>query len=206
MPRNCQFASTTNGNAQCEHCKRLIRVPDGMQPSDVVAVCGSSPRTSACKYFGEPTGRLHLISLGSKVEKNREHVCNHTEIDKCVQYNSADTEVSECAWCDLYEPVQRQVECPDKGGQFPSLAEQLKNYATATARWVASGTPVRSEEEILVILNICESCDLYDKAQQRCTKCGCNANNGRSALWNKLAMATERCPLGKWGDEGQTAK
>lgn len=31
-----------------------------------------------------------------------------------------------------------------------------------------------------------------------CAQCGCECNDKKGGLQNKLAMATEKCPKGKW--------
>src|SRR5690606_8174647 len=71
-------------------------------------------------------------------------------------------------------------------------------YTKAVARWIAKGRPTRSEAQIAELLQICTSCPSYDAESHKCTECGCNLSNSVSPLTNKLAMATEDCPLGKW--------
>ena len=71
------------------------------------------------------------------------------------------------------------------------------NYSKAMARWVSAGFPMCTQEQIESRLAICQGCLLL--VNDICTheKCGCNCSDKNHAL-NKLAIATERCPEGKW--------
>jgi len=74
------------------------------------------------------------------------------------------------------------------------------HYVSAVARWIAAGRPTRSQERINEILTtICEPCEKFKDGA--CDLCGCRINRSPAALKNKLAMATEACPLGKWQAE-----
>lgn len=86
-----------------------------------------------------------------------------------------------------------------QNGEAPSFLKQAKNYMGATTNWVSSGMPERSDEECLNILNnFCIKCEHYDKAKGRCNICGCKLNTSPVAFANKIRMATEHCPKGKW--------
>lgn len=66
----------------------------------------------------------------------------------------------------------------------------------AVARWVAAGSPGRSQQEIDEVLTICRACDKFtDEGRPRCKLCGCSVNNKPDGLRNKIAMATESCPM-----------
>jgi len=70
-------------------------------------------------------------------------------------------------------------------------------YTRALSRWIKAGRPVRSEEEIERIYEMCcKPCEAYDGG--KCRYCGCYVNLLMSATQNKIAMATEECPLEKW--------
>jgi hypothetical protein len=77
----------------------------------------------------------------------------------------------------------------------PSLLIRGWNFATAMARWAGAGMPRRSQLEIEERLAVCQSCEFL--RNQHCVKCGC-ACVEKNRLMNKLALATEKCPLGKW--------
>jgi hypothetical protein len=79
--------------------------------------------------------------------------------------------------------------------KLPPLLIRGWNFSQALARWALAGMPRRSQPEIDERLAICQTCE-YLK-HQHCQKCGC-ACVETNRLMNKLALATERCPLGKW--------
>jgi hypothetical protein len=77
----------------------------------------------------------------------------------------------------------------------PSLATKIWNFSSAMVRWGASGFPVRSQQEIEKLLSICQSCEFF--VENHCSQCGC-ACNEQNQVMNKLVIATEKCPQGKW--------
>ena len=71
-------------------------------------------------------------------------------------------------------------------------------YTRALSRWIKEGRPVREEGEIKRIFEThCKPCEDYDGTV--CHHCGCRVNLTKAAMLNKIAMATEECPMGKWG-------
>lgn len=87
----------------------------------------------------------------------------------------------------------------------------VRVYVTATMRWEAAGRPVRTDEQVDAILaDHCATCPYF--ADARCTHplCGCQIRSSAgerqqllswlipAAMLNKLRMATERCPDGRW--------
>jgi len=76
--------------------------------------------------------------------------------------------------------------------------EEVGHYAAALVRWAAAGFPVRSQAEVEQILHDhCNaSCEAF--ADGRCSECGCRVNASRLAVANKIKMATEKCPKGRW--------
>lgn len=89
------------------------------------------------------------------------------------------------------EPVTEKQPEP----QMPSLLEMGKNLvktAADVAKGAVTGQGLNlTEEEKNARLSICESCEFYNAAQSRCTKCGCYM-----AVKTYLKAAT--CPVGKW--------
>lgn len=79
------------------------------------------------------------------------------------------------------------------------FGEKVKNYYGAIRRWMANGRPTRSEEEIEQLFEEhCKGCERYDSVKHACKNCGCTVSTDSSPLANKLAMASEHCPLGRF--------
>lgn len=77
--------------------------------------------------------------------------------------------------------------------------DKVQNYFGAVRQWVAMGMPTRTPEEIEHLFNThCKGCERYDIMNHACKTCGCNVSEDDSPLTNKLAMATEKCPLGRF--------
>ena len=75
-------------------------------------------------------------------------------------------------------------------------------YTRALSRWIKAGRPVREEEEIKRIFETyCKPCEEYEVKSSSCRDCGCRVNFMKAAMLNKIAMATEECPLEKWKEE-----
>lgn len=84
------------------------------------------------------------------------------------------------------------------GVQKVGIAKKVVRFATALARWIAAGRPVRQPEEIDRIYHEhCKPCVHFDGDKQTCRICGCNCRD-HEALLNKIKWATENCPLEKW--------
>lgn len=82
------------------------------------------------------------------------------------------------------------------------IGNKILNYGIAIRRWVAAGKPVRSQERILQIFDQhCSKCERYDPDRHACKNCGCAVSEVAEPLNNKLAMATESCPLGQFPAE-----
>lgn len=81
-----------------------------------------------------------------------------------------------------------------------TFGEKVKNYFGAVRQWVANGRPIRSDEEVdhLFKEHCGNGCDRYDPEKHGCKNCGCAVSTDSSPLKNKLAMATEHCPLGRF--------
>ncbi len=78
---------------------------------------------------------------------------------------------------------------------------RMWSYARAVAHWKAAGSPLRTQEQIEAALAICQTCEHYTAAKRpHCKICGCLLNSAPHGLANKIAMATEHCPLDppKW--------
>ena len=72
----------------------------------------------------------------------------------------------------------------------------IKHFAQALIRWTAAGMPMREQAEVERLEAVCRECKHYRNG--RCAKCGCCVSKSRVAVRNKIKMATENCPAGKW--------
>lgn len=80
--------------------------------------------------------------------------------------------------------------------EAPAYWKQAVNVVSALGEWASKGLPVTPKETLDKRLSICQACNYWGGVsggslmQGKCGKCGC------SGL--KLAMATTKCPIGKW--------
>ncbi len=83
-------------------------------------------------------------------------------------------------------------------GEAPSIGEMVVSAGKSLTKWVGSGFSKSTQEVIDLRLSICKGCEFWDaqalNGSGRCLKCGCST-------WAKLRMASEKCPLDKWGPE-----
>jgi hypothetical protein len=77
--------------------------------------------------------------------------------------------------------------------------EDVKHWWAAVVRWRRAGKPVRTDAKVAAILEVCQSCKHFHNG--RCRKCRCRVNAGKIPLFNKLRMATEGCPDGRFGPD-----
>jgi len=93
------------------------------------------------------------------------------------------------------EEVVRAAE--EKLGVGP---REIAHWGKAVARWSRAGFPVRSGPIVAWIEgHCCRRCSYYRDG--RCARCGCRVNVSRVPLTNKIKMATETCPNGRWPSE-----
>lgn len=77
--------------------------------------------------------------------------------------------------------------------------DKIANYFGAIRRWVAAGRPTRTPEEVRQLFeDHCKGCERYDQKKHACKTCGCAVAGEGDPLDNKLAMASEHCPLGRF--------
>jgi len=80
----------------------------------------------------------------------------------------------------------------------PSFLTKVKNFAVASAKHVAAGMPMASDEEIIRRHDICTGCEFFK--DNACQKCGCPVVRAKQYV-SKLSWADSECPVGKWGKE-----
>src|SRR6185436_17665696 len=80
---------------------------------------------------------------------------------------------------------------------LPPIMEQVWNFATAAAGWLARGFPVVTEEGHTGRTDVCHLCPF--RADKVCTKCACYIDA-------KAVIETQHCPKWKWpGDTERIA-
>ncbi len=116
------------------------------------------------------------------------------------QFEKIDSEHVRCKVCGLTvhakDPTKVFTGCPGEPRKFPPLLKQARNYAKAVTEHVASGMQTRTDEEVINLLQICETCEKYSDG--RCTVCGCRVSSEKNAFANKLRMKSQKCPEGRW--------
>ena len=93
------------------------------------------------------------------------------------------------------EAVQRLAE--ETGDR--TILDKTAHYGAALARWSFGGWKTRSKEEVArIYAEHCGPCEHRDHEVDACRICGCNVRTEGMALWNMLAMKSEKCRKGKW--------
>ena len=91
-----------------------------------------------------------------------------------------------CGFRHFDQSQLQQIDAP------PGLPKQILTATTAYTKWLQAGSPLRDAREVDRIFEICQACPLFK--EDHCGVCGCPINRELSML-NKIAMATEHCPL-----------
>ena len=101
-----------------------------------------------------------------------------------------------------------------EGAEHLGLTPDLvSRWAASVIRWNRAGRPKRTDKQVAACLRVCtgnddnEPCEHYRTTWLggRCAKCGCCVNESSIAVRNKVRMATEDCPGGKWPKDGHVA-
>jgi len=84
----------------------------------------------------------------------------------------------------------------------PTAIKQISNYVASTVTHITTGAQLREPEQIKSAYEACSSCEHFRPRENNdggtCGLCGCNLFTSQSHLTNKIARATEHCPIGKW--------
>jgi hypothetical protein len=93
-----------------------------------------------------------------------------------------------------------QIEVAEAAEHLGLTLADVKHWAGAILKWRKAGYPTRTDEEVARIAALCKGCEHYRDTWLggRCAKCGCRVNESSIVVTNKIRMATEDCPLGKW--------
>jgi hypothetical protein len=100
-----------------------------------------------------------------------------------------------CARC-----VERGENTPEHAAKIkatpPSLSRKAATLGKALLKWSSSGFAPTPPDALAERTEICKACPEWDakafNETGRCKKCGCST-------WAKLRMASEKCPIDKWG-------
>jgi hypothetical protein len=97
----------------------------------------------------------------------------------------------------LTQCTEESLDSPENniGLDLPPLLIRGLNFAGAISRYTKNGFRRRSQQEIEERLAICQACPQF--IDNHCRICGCPCIE-TNQLMNKLALASEACPLGKW--------
>jgi predicted Zn-ribbon and HTH transcriptional regulator len=80
----------------------------------------------------------------------------------------------------------------------PQLFDMTQTVVQSAKKWATGGFAKTNDETLKIRMETCRTCEFWNsqalRATGRCMKCGCST-------WAKLRMATEKCPIGKWGPE-----
>ena len=160
-------------------------------------------------YRGKGEPRTEFRCWNKKCDIYRSLVTD-ADCDKC-HFKSV-RETQPCTGKEKITTIE-EPECPECGkaveefmekhpdgmvANFRKMSRKALKYSTALKRWIAAGRPVRSEDEVATIHEICKKCDLYDSEHGSCKGCGCRVNISKVAVVNKIKMATEHCPKDLW--------
>ena len=80
----------------------------------------------------------------------------------------------------------------------PSFVDKVGHYAKALLAWHKAGYPTRTDVEVAAIVDICNSCEKFNKKNNTCSICGCKVSLKGWSTKNKAKMGTEHCPMKKW--------
>ena len=205
MYQSCVLEHVSDCRWQCRRCGRSVvtfRRADGTEappPLDGLPPCGWETTVWETKghYWVE---QAPPIGVPSPERKFRCQRCG--QVLSLPPTSDAQTLLAQQPPCPAQPspPPEQQVAAsngtPD---QPPDLLQRAWRYSKALAGWIAEGRPTRSPEEIERLLAICRACPHYDAKAEICRACGCRVTTAKEAWRNKLAMATEACPLKKWG-------
>lgn len=93
---------------------------------------------------------------------------------------------------------EEETEATEAGKKLGWTAKHALRYAAALTRWTAAGRPTRTDEEVAVIVKLCEDCKHYKSDEKRCKICGCKINTSMLPIINKSRMGNTHCDKKKW--------
>lgn len=86
--------------------------------------------------------------------------------------------------------------CP-ANADVPPLYRRAWSFLKAWTLHIVAGRPATPAHLRDLRLKICQGCEHYDGTL--CRKCGCGIKSREAWMTDKLSMAGQSCPVGKWG-------
>lgn len=91
---------------------------------------------------------------------------------------------------------------------MPNILQKVFNFTVAYAEWVKAGKPLRTDERVSELFQICSNCPTQKYIRKsehhgECDECGCRIINRspQETILNKLAWPTTGCPDGHWSED-----
>jgi hypothetical protein len=75
------------------------------------------------------------------------------------------------------------------------ILKKAQLFASAVARYLATGAKQASPEEQAKRRALCDACEHRDLEKDRCRKCGCGLSG---KLLSKISWESETCPDSRW--------
>jgi hypothetical protein len=178
ISNNCDFHLNPDGLWQCIHCNWVYPHPTKNPPK----------RNCPVLMSGKPVIKIKPSDIPSPSK-----VMN-------VQHNNIPTR-------QLPHPPTVTGDVAEEGGKLGWTPQMIRRYASAITEWIAAGRPVRDDEEVKRIYEICagteennhtDKCPKFKADEGRCSVCGCRVRNAGLAILNKAKLSTAHCPDGKW--------
>lgn len=190
----CTFNKITETLLECSRCGAIVRLA---RNSDGSVILPDFDKLPPCGWQSE------ILNVGGHVwiESYRADGNRHWTCKICGDYVALKGSVNNKEAITI---LSRRPQCKKgttevQGSKTPNIINRAVRYSKALTRWLASGRPTRSAKEINKILQICQACSNYDHDKKICKICGCRLSRDPRAWQNKIAMATEHCPICKWG-------
>lgn len=172
----------------------------------VCEVCGFKTKSTApsiikrCSGFKEESVSFAMESTTSLTSIDQSILPGKVLV-RCVKCGGLESATN----IDMLQDIHHTCMKPDRDVvplKMPSHAVLAFNAAKAAIKHVASGMKQCDEQKILERFLVCSSCDMYNDVLGKCSSCGCYVNAMKYGDGpNKLAIASESCPIGKWQKE-----
>jgi hypothetical protein len=142
---------------------------------------------------------MNIARIPPSILKKREMLCGGcscgvNKLDACAICPKGKWRQFFCE--ESFDPPLPLPLLPDEKTEPPSLTTMIRSAAASAATWASRGFQHTDEETLKTRLETCGKCEFWNaqgfRGTGRCMKCGCST-------WAKLRMATEKCPIGRWG-------